>query len=223
MRCRRGRCLIECAPTMGKSKPQRPSPPSTDGTTVAATAGATTIADGKPILRSRLRNRSAVRGELSSKTPSRAASPNECIGETVKPPPDLRGHLIDLRSKRRQGKQDNVKPPRVSLTAAERLLVLAKTSGRCHICGGTSEDERLQADHVKARSAGGTHEVDNYLPAHSTCNNYRWDYLPEEFRYILKLGVWARTQIERGTTVGNDIASAFAGYETRRVKRRVPN
>jgi hypothetical protein len=72
-----------------------------------------------------------------------------------------------------------------------------------------------------AHSAGGTHDVDNYLPAHSTCNNYRWDYLPEEFQYILKLGVWARTQIERGTTVGNDVASAFAGYEARRVKRRV--
>jgi hypothetical protein len=33
------------------------------------------------------------------------------------------------------------------------------------------------------------------LPAHSTCNNYRWDYLPEEFQYILKLGVWASTQM----------------------------
>jgi len=38
---------------------------------------------------------------------------------------------------------------------------------------------------------------------------------------ILKLGVWARTQIERGTTVGNDVASAFAGHEARRVKRRI--
>jgi 5-methylcytosine-specific restriction endonuclease McrA len=141
----------------------------------------------------------------------------------MKPPPDLRVHLIDLRSKRRQGKRDSVRRPRISLTAAERLQVLAKTSGRCHICGGKVEDERWQADHVIAHSAGGTHEVDNYLPAHSTCNNYRWDYLPEEFQYILKLGVWARTQIERGTPVGNSIASAFAGYETRRVKRRILN
>jgi len=113
----------------------------------------------------------------------------------MKPPPDLRVHLIDLRSKRRQGKRDSVRRPRISLTAAERLQVLAKTSGRCHICGGKVEDERWQADHVIAHSAGGTHEVDNYLPAHSTCNNYRWDYLPEEFQYILKLGVWASTQM----------------------------
>jgi hypothetical protein len=45
------------------------------------------------------------------------------------------------------------------------------------------------ASRVIAHSAGGTHEVDNYLPAHSTCDNCRWDYLPEEFQYILKLGV----------------------------------
>jgi hypothetical protein len=45
--------------------------------------------------------------------------------------------------------------------------------------------------------------------------------LPEEFRYILKLGVWARTQIERDTAVGNGVASAFTGYEARRVKRRI--
>ena len=72
-----------------------------------------------------------------------------------------------------------------------------------------------------AHSAGGAHDVDNYLPAHSICNNYRWDYLPEEVQYIMKLGVWARTQIERGTIVGNNVARAFAGYEIRRVKRRV--
>ena len=141
----------------------------------------------------------------------------------MKPPPDLRVHLIDLRRQRGRGKRNSVRQPRISLTAAERLQVLAKTAGRCHICGGKIEDERWQADHVIAHSAGATHQVDNYLPAHSTCNNYRWDYLPEEFQYILKLGVWARTQIERGTTVGNDVASTFAGYEARRVKRRIVN
>jgi 5-methylcytosine-specific restriction endonuclease McrA len=141
----------------------------------------------------------------------------------MKPPPDLRAHLIDLRTKRRLGKRNSIRQLRTSLTAAERLQVLAKTLGACHICGGKVEDEKWQADHVIAHSAGGTHDVDNYLPAHATCNNYRWDYLPEEFQYILKLGVWARSQIERGTTLGNDVASAFAGYEARRVKRRILN
>jgi 5-methylcytosine-specific restriction endonuclease McrA len=141
----------------------------------------------------------------------------------MKPPSDFRLHLTDLRSQRRLGKRNSVRRPRISLTAAERQQVLAKTSGQCHICGGKIEGGTWQADHVIAHSAGGTHSVDNYLPAHASCNNYRWNYLPEEFLYILKLGVWARTQIERGTTVGNDVASAFAGYEARRVKRRISN
>jgi hypothetical protein len=138
----------------------------------------------------------------------------------VKPPNDLRVYLLSLRSKRRQGKQNSVRERRVSLTAAERRQILAKTSGRCHICGGMVEGDAWQADHVMAHSAGGVHRVDNYLPAHSLCNNYRWDYLPEEFQCILKLGVWVRTQIERGTPIGNDVASAFASYEARRFKRR---
>jgi len=142
---------------------------------------------------------------------------------TLNLPPDLRVHLVDLRCKRRKGKRTSVRQPRSSLTAAERRRVLAKTSGRCHICGGPVEGDAWQADHVIAHSAGGVHEVDNYLPAHSTCNHYRWDYLAEEFQYILKLGVWARTQIERGTIVGNEVATAFAAHETRRVKRTRSN
>jgi 5-methylcytosine-specific restriction endonuclease McrA len=87
---------------------------------------------------------------------------------------DLQAHLIDLRSKRRLEKQNSIRRSRTSLTAAERLQVLAKTSGACHICGGKIEGKSWRADHVIAHSAGGTHDVDNYLPAHATCNNYRW-------------------------------------------------
>jgi 5-methylcytosine-specific restriction endonuclease McrA len=138
----------------------------------------------------------------------------------MKPPHDLRVYLADLRHQRRQGKRTSVRRPRIALTAAQRRQVLGKTAGRCHICGGAVEAEKWQADHVMAQSAGGVHQVDNYLPAHSLCNNYRWDYLPDEFQYILKLGVWARTQIERATVVGNDIASAFTIHESRRLTRR---
>jgi 5-methylcytosine-specific restriction endonuclease McrA len=77
-----------------------------------------------------------------------------------------------------------------------------------------------QADHVIAHSAGGVHCVDNYLPAHAICNNYRWDYLPAEFQLILKLGVWARTEVERGTKLGSGVAAAFMAHEARRIRRR---
>jgi 5-methylcytosine-specific restriction endonuclease McrA len=175
-------------------------------------------------IESKLCSKGAARAPLYTDRPTGrwfCSKSRQIRGVKMKPPPDLRVHLIDLRSKRRIGKRNSTRQPRTSLTAAERHQVLAKTSGRSHICGGEIEHDRWQADHVMAHSAGGNHDVDNYLPAHSICNNYRWDYLPEEFRYILKLGVRARTQIERGTIVGNDVASAFAGHETRRVKRRI--
>jgi hypothetical protein len=56
--------------------------------------------------------------------------------------------------KRRQGKRNSVRERRVSLTAAERRHVLAKTSGRCHICGGKVEADAWQADHVMAVQRG---------------------------------------------------------------------
>ena len=109
--------------------------------------------------------------------------------------------------------------PHDRLNARDRAVILAKTDGRCHICGGTIEGA-WQADHVLAHSGGGGCHRDNYLAAHALCNNYRWDYLPEEFQIILKVGVWARTQIERGTSVGREILERFVAYEARRVSRR---
>jgi hypothetical protein len=72
---------------------------------------------------------------------------------------------------------------------------------------------------VLAHSGGGQHSEDNYLPAHALCNNYRWHYTAEEFQQILKLGVWARTQIQRLTRVGRYVAEEFLKYEKRRAAR----
>ena len=60
-----------------------------------------------------------------------------------------------------------------ALTAKDRATILAKTVGRCHLCGGTVF-ERWTADHVLAHAGGGPHAVDNYLPAHGLCNGYKW-------------------------------------------------
>jgi hypothetical protein len=80
-----------------------------------------------------------------------------------------------------------------------------------------------KADHVLARSTGGKHAVDNYLAAHSICNNYRWHYDAEEFQWILKLGVWMRTQIEKGTPLGLVAGQKFCRHERRRSGRRKLN
>jgi hypothetical protein len=73
---------------------------------------------------------------------------------------------------------------------------------------------------VLAHAASGRHSIDNYLPAHRLCNNYRWDYSPEEFQWILKLGVWTRTQIERARRLGVEVRASFLNYEHRRHGRR---
>lgn len=125
---------------------------------------------------------------------------------------------LDRYEIQERGRRTNV--PRQILSADERNAILRKTDSRCHICGGFIDGKPWHADHVLSHSSGGAHHIDNYLPAHSLCNNYRWDYTPEEFQYILKLGVWLRTQIERRTSVGKIAALAFIAYESARVRRR---
>jgi 5-methylcytosine-specific restriction endonuclease McrA len=111
-------------------------------------------------------------------------------------PEGLRKLFLSLRQERRELKALTAKAGirRRALTKSERRTVLRKTGRRCHICGGLIRG-KWQADHVLAHSGRGTHEADNYLPAHTLCNNYRWDYLAAEFQYILKLGVWVKHRL----------------------------
>ena len=110
---------------------------------------------------------------------------------------------------------------RRGLSSEQRQQILAKTARRCHICGGRiKRNDTWQADHVLAHSVGGGHSIDNYLPAHSLCNHYRWDYSSEEFQEILKLGVWIRTQIERRTKIGRAAGERYLAYARARDKRR---
>jgi HNH endonuclease len=109
---------------------------------------------------------------------------------------------------------------RQALSKAQRAEILAKTDSRCHICGG-GVVQKWQADHVLAHSGGGAHSVDNYLAAHALCNNYRWDYSAEEFQWILKIGVWARSRMEGRSTFGQELLKRFYEYERRRAGRRV--
>ena len=81
---------------------------------------------------------------------------------------------------------------------------------------------RWQADHVLAHAVGGTHKIDNYLAAHALCNNYRWHYSSEEFQWALKIGVWARKQMESRSDFGNEMLGRFFAYDHRREGRRVP-
>ena len=135
---------------------------------------------------------------------------------------DLAIEFSELRARRgaRVTSARNEPLQRPRLTRAARDEVLSKTGGRCHICGGPINGNDWQADHILARSAGGKHSLENYLPAHSLCNNYRWHYGADEFQWILKLGVWMRTQIEKGTPIGQTAGEKFCEHERRRARRR---
>ena len=139
---------------------------------------------------------------------------------------DLRARLIRLREARRRRHETgrSQRGRRRTLSASERQTVLQKTDGRCHICGGAVV-VKWQADHVLAHAGGGAHSAENYLAAHALCNNYRWDYDAEEFQWVLKIGVWARLQMEKGGQLGDPMLEAFAKSQIaarRRRSRREP-
>ena len=52
--------------------------------------------------------------------------------------------------------------PETGPEGRQRGVVLAKTAGRCHICGSEVPPGKWDADHVLAHSSGGAHAADNY-------------------------------------------------------------
>lgn len=122
--------------------------------------------------------------------------------------------LVDIR---RAGRKSQA---RARLTREQRKLIHQKTAGKCHVCGRDVALAGFQADHVRSHASGGDSIIDNFLPACETCNNYRWHYLPDEFQWILKLGVWAKTEIANDTKLGKRLADVFIAKEQSREKRR---
>jgi len=110
---------------------------------------------------------------------------------------------------------------RLSLTPEQRTNVLDKTDSRCHLCGGEITENKFVADHILSHAAGGEHKLANYLAAHRLCNGCRWFYSPEEFQWILRIGVWARKQMEdQKNKIGKDMLCNFWEHENRLPRRR---
>ncbi len=132
-------------------------------------------------------------------------------------PVRLQKRVYNLHLKRVKSK---ISKPRVKqLGKKQRKIIHAKTNGRCHFCGIKVPIDNFQADHVVSHVRGGEHSEDNYLPSCFTCNNYRWHYLPKELQVILKMGVWARTEVENKSKIGLEIANKFCKKERSRLKR----
>lgn len=127
--------------------------------------------------------------------------------------------LHNLRKERLAAKMIG-KGKRKSLTKKQRNKVFEKTGRHCHICGGMITGDWV-ADHVYAHAYGGEHVEENYLPAHKICNRSKWFYGAEEFQWILKLGVYFRTQLEEiGNPSAVSLAQCFLEYERHRDSRR---
>ena len=132
---------------------------------------------------------------------------------------NLAAEFRKLYSERIQNKINHRKE-RTRLNAEKKVKILQKTNFHCHICGEKIDETDFQADHISPHSIGGTDNINNFLPSCPQCNGYGWNYLPDEIKWILKIGVWAKTQIEFETEIGKDLAQSFIFYENKREKRR---
>lgn len=133
--------------------------------------------------------------------------------------PDLLiSELKRLQTVRKSNKRKSKRKYRI--TKYDRQRIFSKTGGKCHICGRDIQLSNFEADHLHAHVMGGDSSLENFLPSCSTCNNYKWHYLPDEIQWILKIGIWTRTQIIKDTDLSKQIAKTFVANEINRYKRR---
>ncbi|MBI4244918.1 MAG: HNH endonuclease [Planctomycetes bacterium] len=96
------------------------------------------------------------------------------------------------------------------------LYIWLKTQGHCHFCGDPVIYEKRgwkkgnlqgawEVDHVIQKDKGGKDSSDNYLPACTICNRYRWHRTGSEMREILLYGIIAREQVKRSTPLGKQL------------------
>lgn len=63
----------------------------------------------------------------------------------------------------------------MSLKPYTRFRVLDRCGFRCHYCGETAPDVKLQIDHILPRSKGGTDDERNLIAACEACNRGKSD------------------------------------------------
>jgi hypothetical protein len=149
-----------------------------------------------------------------------STSPTDnCYGDAQLPPcrEDLANRLRQTRKAKYP--QDRLTRMRSRAKTKQRPEILKKTASRCHICGGgIPTGSYWEADHVYPAAAGGDDKTDNFLAAHGLCT--KSDHQGEEFQWVLKIGVWAKKQMEGRTVLGPEMLKLFYGNEKQRVKRQ---
>src|SRR6266513_2493821 len=108
---------------------------------------------------------------------------------------------------------------RLALTRRQRRAIYAKTAGTCHVCGGPL-GRGWQADHVVPPRRGGSHSLDNYLPACRVCNALRRGYDPAVLRSIIQMGVYVKHEMRQRTKLGRLLLELARKRATRSRDRR---
>jgi 5-methylcytosine-specific restriction endonuclease McrA len=108
------------------------------------------------------------------------------------------------------------------LDAQQRELILAKTGGNCHLCGGPA-GKNWEADHVVPHMRGGSTDLSNLLPSCQECNGLRSAKSAEGIRKRFRLGVYAWPQVKAKTGLGRKLRALLdkkiAANEQKRKKR----
>ena len=151
-------------------------------------------------------------------------SGDNCYGSAE--PPQSSGEQADRfrRLRRQRNQTSEQRGARRRIAKLGRDAILQKTGGRCHICGGNiAKDSYWEADHVFPAKRGGRSDIDNYLPTHGQCNSAKWDQSVEELQWVLKIGVWAKHEMEGKGKLGRLMLGDFWASERRRVNRQKAN
>jgi len=65
---------------------------------------------------------------------------------------------------------------RVPLSPKKRFIILKRDKFKCQYCGISAEESRLEIDHKKPISKGGTNDEDNLITACFECNRGKRDF-----------------------------------------------
>ncbi len=103
------------------------------------------------------------------------------------------------------------------ISSAEKREVFDKTNGLCHFCGEFLSYDAFGVTTFKSKDG----EKATYLPACKNCKRIFDKYLPEEIKWIIRIGQWAKTHIEFETETGLNIANEIIDYEIDRENQRV--
>lgn len=102
-----------------------------------------------------------------------------------------------------------------------RAEVMAKTDGHCYSCGqkfiAASE---VWIEHIIAFSVGGSDTIENLLPGCRICNYTRQNFTPNQIQRILSIGSVLVREIDKQTTLGQNVLAFLRSEDLRRKARR---